>query len=206
MPVVQSFEGPGVHWIRFYHKEDKTRLVKIFAGAEQPASGDIFIGELNVRELSPHNLSQLLYVYSDYFVLTGDTVLQMACPKKDNSLRKKASRLLKRIQEVHPAISLPSGNSRTGRLAMPLTASQKAILRWVNMLCCPKPLLIVDEPFEHFNREDRPYWIKKLQQLGKTSNILVLSAHKPPARLHPDTYDEWPTPRSSQATNSGGAA
>lgn len=156
----------------------KTTITKLIMRYDDPSTGNVEIGNVNIKNIKQNNLMKLISVVFQDVYLFDDTILnniRMGNPKaKDEEVMAAASKA-----HCHNFISkLPNGyQTKVGEIGGNLSGGEKQRISIARAILKNTPIVILDEPTSALDTESEIAVQKALDELIKNKTVIVI-AHK----------------------------
>ncbi len=169
-----SFKPYKINVLNIEQGEGKTTLIKLLTGLYTPASGQILLGEDNIKDISLTSLRRCLTVVSPDFPLVGKTVFEAVSYSISKSKIPAVETILQVIQRGLPPQQQLSVHDKIGEFGSHLSVSQQKILQYTRAFLTRKPILIIEEPFESLPKIVKDNIVQLLNERVENSTIILL--------------------------------
>jgi len=156
----------------------KTTIIKLLLRFYDPISGEIKIGNQNIKKIKLKNLRENIgYVSQEIFMFDGTVEDNIAYPNKGEN--KDAIKDAAKQSQAHEFIKkLPNGyESRIGERGQKLSAGQKQRIAIARAIYKNPPILIFDEATSSVDNETELLLQKALNIISKNRTTIVI-AHR----------------------------
>ncbi len=183
--------GPGEMWhIRGRSGSGKSTLIRLLMGLEAPHSGRIRIDGQDISQVNGFSLRKHLTAISPEFPLLGKTVFEAVSYNKKEKNRKRAARLLERLQRQLPESKRLHLDTPIGELGSNLSTGEQKLLQYVRAMMTRKPVLLIEEPLKGLHSEVRPEIVNWLNRQKGKKTIVLLSTARTLRGLETDSFME----------------
>ena len=156
----------------------KTTIIKLILRFYDSISGEIKIGNQDIKNIKLKNLRQNIgYVSQDIFMFDGTVIDNIAYPSTDNNIDK-VIQAAKQSQAHEFIEKLPNGyQSMIGERGQKLSAGQKQRIAIARALYKDPPILVFDEATSAVDNETELLLQKALNIISKDRTTIVI-AHR----------------------------
>lgn len=203
-PLFEHFqmelEGNGLVWVRGGTGSGKTVLVKLLLQVLRPQEGQVLIDGQPLEGYSLKSVRKQMAVVSDAWPLLGKTVFEAITYSRKAERRPRATAMLERVQAGMPGWNRLELDDVIGDLGSRLSSGQATLLQFARAFLTRKPILLLDEPFQHLDEDSQENLVKMIKKLKSKRNILILSTHAPLPALEVDRVIRLDGPTGSKKT------
>ena len=142
------------------------------------SEGEILIGGVNVKEIAPRNLTNLIsFVFQDTF-LFNESIYENIAKAKPNADKEEVIAAAK-AANIHEFIeSLPKGYDEiVGERGSKLSGGQKQRIAIARAILKDAPIIILDEPTAFVDPQSEEQIVKAVSNLIKNKTVIVV-AHR----------------------------
>ena len=142
------------------------------------SEGEILIGGVNVKEIAPRNLTNLIsFVFQDTF-LFNESIYENIAKAKPNADKEEVIAAAK-AANIHEFIeSLPKGYDEiVGERGAKLSGGQKQRIAIARAILKDAPIIILDEPTAFVDPQSEEQIVKAVSNLIKNKTVIVV-AHR----------------------------
>lgn len=158
--------------------EGKTTLLNILSGLYDNYTGDIFIGKVNMKDISKEYLHEKVCVVLQENYLFSVSIKENFKMINDKITDSEIINLCKEVNIHDYIISLPEKyNTKIGANGMQLSVGQKQRLSIARALSKNADIFIFDEITSALDPENEEHIMKLIKNLSKTKTVLLIS-HK----------------------------
>ncbi len=156
------------------NREKGEALLKTLVKLYTPSDGDLFIGDVSYSRLKEKEIRKQIAVVSDLFPLEGKSVFEAISYSRKVEKRKRAQRVLSKINDILGNEDSMELDDKIGDLGIKLNDRQKKAAMWARAVLTRKPILILDQAFEPFEKEKQQAWQEFLSKQGKHQTLIYI--------------------------------
>lgn len=158
----------------------KSTLMRSIAGLQPLLSGNIFINDTNIQEVSSKERAKYLsLVLTDRIVASNLTVFDIVSNGRYPYLNAFGTITAKDKEIIFDSLNLCSLNGWENRLYNDLSDGEKQKVLIARSLAQDTPLMLLDEPTAHLDLPNRVEIMRILQKLAHESNkAILISSHE----------------------------
>ena len=156
----------------------KSTAAMLLARYYDVSEGEILIGGVNVKEIAPRNLTNLIsFVFQDTF-LFNESIYENIAKAKPNADKEEIIAAAK-AANIHEFIeSLPKGYDEiVGERGAKLSGGQKQRIAIARAILKDAPIIILDEPTAFVDPQSEEQIVKAVSNLIKNKTVIVV-AHR----------------------------
>ena len=144
-------------------------MLRLIAGFEKPDSGDIHLGDVNLKDLLPHRRGCGM-VFQNYALFPHMTVFEnLAFSLELKGVRKKELR-----ERVYRALDSIGLTSKAGSIPAELSGGQQQRVAQARTLLSEPALLLFDEPLSNLDVKLRCEMREEIRRIQKRADITAL--------------------------------
>jgi ABC-type multidrug transport system fused ATPase/permease subunit len=170
-----KFEKGKIYGLIGYNGAGKTTLTKLFKRSLDPAKGDIFIDDRNLKTIDPMTWRQQLSAMEQTSILLdGITVrdmLSLGCSYKPTD--KQLWAVLKKVTLEKTVTDLDAKIAE----GVEFSGGQKQLLELAQILLDPKPLIILDEGTNQLDAEKEQLIFDEISKI-KQNSVIIFITHR----------------------------
>lgn len=157
----------------------KSTFLKLVSGLYRPARGKVFLGGIDMAEISPNVLREAIaYLPQDIRLISGtlrDNLLQGLPDPGDDALLAVARRtgLIDLVANHPKGLNLPITEGGRG-----ISGGQRQLIGLSRMLLCEPSLLLLDEPTASMDASTERRLVSTLEAFSASGITLLISTHK----------------------------
>jgi len=156
----------------------KSTLFQLLLRFFDPDAGAIFVDGVNIRDMDPKELRNLITIVPQETVLFAESVLQNVRYGKPEASEKEVWKALKDAQAVEFVEALPEGiNTYLGERGIRLSGGQRQRLAIARAILRDSPILLLDEATSSLDSKSEKDVQKALDRLMKNRTTVVI-AHR----------------------------
>ncbi|WP_150467488.1 heme ABC transporter ATP-binding protein/permease CydC [Francisella sp. SYW-9] len=164
----------------------KSTVINLLARFWDINSGEIFIGNKDIKEFSEEQLREQMTIINQAPHIFNTTIRENLLLAKSDATDEELSLALEKVQLKTYLESLPKGlDTWTGELGKHLSGGQQKRLALARAFLQDKPILILDEPTEGLDKETEKLVFKNLQEFMNNKTVVFITHN---ARLL-DSFD-----------------
>ncbi|MBQ0735559.1 ABC transporter transmembrane domain-containing protein [Aquimarina celericrescens] len=153
----------------------KSTLIRLLLKMVSPSKGKIAFGSTYYSSLSEKAIRKSVAVVSKDFPLYGRNVFEAVVYSRNESRRKKAEQLLKKLQQFEGENQKLMLDTPIGDLGKNLTTGQQKIIMYCRALLTEKPILIVENPLKDLNDKTRNIIVKYLKESSFIRSLIIFN-------------------------------
>ena len=156
----------------------KTTITKLIMRYADPLSGDIKIGNINIRQMKQHTLMSYISVVFQDVYLFDDTILNNIKMGKPNATKEEVL-VASKAAFVHEFVSrLPKGyDTKVGEIGGSLSGGERQRISIARAILKDSPIVILDEPTSALDTQSEVAVQAALDELIKNRTVIVI-AHR----------------------------
>lgn len=156
----------------------KTTITKLIMRYADPSSGDIKIGNINIRQMEQHTLMSYISVVFQDVYLFDDTILNNIKMGKPNATKEEVL-VASKAAFVHEFVSrLPKGyDTKVGEIGGSLSGGERQRISIARAILKDSPIVILDEPTSALDTQSEVAVQAALDELIKNRTVIVI-AHR----------------------------
>lgn len=156
----------------------KTTITKLIMRYADPSSGDIKIGNINIRQMKQHTLMSYISVVFQDVYLFDDTILNNIKMGKPNATKEEVL-VASKAAFVHEFVSrLPKGyDTKVGEIGGSLSGGERQRISIARAILKDSPIVILDEPTSALDTQSEVAVQAALDELIKNRTVIVI-AHR----------------------------
>ncbi len=169
----------------------KSTFGRLASGIEQPDTGSVLLGGLNISEYDPHSVrTQIAYVPQDPYLFSGtlrENLILGNAQATDGHLEQAL-----RIAAADGLVAqLPQGlDTFVGERGSSLSGGQRQRIAIARTLLQKPKVIILDEPTSALDKSARHQMAKELQKLRHEATLIIIT-HSPDTFEIPDQITEF---------------
>jgi ATP-binding cassette subfamily C protein CydC len=154
----------------------KSTVINLLARFWDINSGEIFIGNKDIKEFSEEQLREQMTIINQSPHIFNTTIRENLLLAKSDATDEELSLVLEKVQLKTYLESLPRGlDTWTGELGKHLSGGQQKRLALARAFLQDKPILILDEPTEGLDKETEKLVFKNLQELMIDKTVIFIT-------------------------------
>ncbi|MED7818667.1 MULTISPECIES: heme ABC transporter ATP-binding protein/permease CydC [unclassified Francisella] len=154
----------------------KSTIISLLARFWDINSGEILIGNRNIKEFSEDQLRNLMTIINQSPHIFNTTIRENLLLAKSDATDEELINTLEKVQLKTYLESLPRGlDTWTGELGKHLSGGQQKRLALARAFLQDKPILILDEPTEGLDKETEKLVFKNLQELMNNKTVIFIT-------------------------------
>lgn len=154
----------------------KSTIISLLARFWDINSGEILIGNRNIKEFSEDQLRNLMTIINQSPHIFNTTIRENLLLAKPDATDEELINTLEKVQLKTYLESLPKGlDTWTGELGRHLSGGQQKRLALARAFLQDKPILILDEPTEGLDKETEKLVFKNLQDLMNNKTVIFIT-------------------------------
>lgn len=165
----------------------KTSFFNLLSGIRTPTRGQIFIGELNVTEMSPHDRAktgiartfQTSSVFVNLTCLENVRIAAQAANGKSMNLTKNAYKFSEVVEQAHECLEKVGLGNYAMQRAGALSHGDKRRLEIAIVLASKSEIVLLDEPMAGMSVENVPELVEIIRSLATIhkKTVLIVEHH-----------------------------
>lgn len=154
----------------------KSTIINLLARFWDINSGEILIGNKNIKEFSEDQLRNLMTIINQSPHIFNTTIRENLLLAKSDAMDEELKSALEKVQLKDYLESLPKGlDTWTGELGRHLSGGQQKRLALARAFLQDKPILILDEPTEGLDKQTENLVFENLQELMKNKTVIFIT-------------------------------
>ncbi|BCD90585.1 cysteine/glutathione ABC transporter ATP-binding protein/permease CydC [Francisella halioticida] len=154
----------------------KSTIINLLARFWDTNSGEIFIGNRNIKEFSEDQLRNLMTIINQSPHIFNTTIRENLLLAKSDATDEELKSALEKVQLKDYLESLPKGlDTWTGELGRHLSGGQQKRLALARAFLQDKPILILDEPTEGLDKNTENLVFKNLLELMNSKTVIFIT-------------------------------
>ncbi|WP_432773593.1 heme ABC transporter ATP-binding protein/permease CydC [Francisella salimarina] len=154
----------------------KSTIINLLARFWDVNSGEIAIGDKNIKEFNEDQLRNLMTVINQSPHIFNTTIRENLKIAKDNATEEELLEALGKVELKKHVESLPKGlDTWTGELGRQLSGGQQKRLALARAFLQDKPILILDEPTEGLDKETERLVFENLVELMQNKTVIFIT-------------------------------
>ena len=165
----------------------KTSFFNLLSGIRTPTRGQIYIGELNVTEMSPHDRAktgiartfQTSSVFVNLTCLENVRIAAQAANGKSMNLTKNAYKFSEVVEQAHECLEKVGLGNYAMQRAGALSHGDKRRLEIAIVLASKSEIVLLDEPMAGMSVENVPELVEIIRSLATIhkKTVLIVEHH-----------------------------
>ncbi len=180
LDAIEMSLGAGVHGIVGPNGSGKSTLLKLALGLYRPSSGRVLLDGADIAQFARTDLAAWIgYVPQETVLLSGTLRdnIALRVPSADDAALIAAATAAGAHRFI---VDLPDGYaSEVGEAGGRLSAGQRQRIAIARAILEDPPMLLLDEPSSHLDRDGEADLRRLLERLGQRSTVIVVT-HSPP--------------------------
>lgn len=154
----------------------KSTLTYILSGLLEPTKGRVLIGEHDIREYKPSELTNLFGIISQEPFLLHDTILNNIKLAKEDATQEEVEQAAKLACIHDKIISLENGyHTIVGERGYKLSGGEKQRIAIARIFLKNPPILILDEPTSSLDNASEHAVMKALDNVSKQRTVIMIT-------------------------------
>lgn len=151
----------------------KTTFIKILLGLYEVTQGDIFINDVNLKDVNRKSIRDHINIVSQNIFLFRGTVLDNILLGQQEKKREDVEKLIRDLKLEKYIEKMPQGldtmiiQNRNG-----ISGGQAQIIAFIRSMLTPRDIIILDEPIANVDYETRMLMLDAIK--NKTQNRIVI--------------------------------
>ena len=165
----------------------KTSLFNLLSGVRKPTRGEIFIGDVNVTEMPPHERAkfglartfQTSSVFTNLTCLENVRIAAQAANGKSMNLTRNAYSFKEVVANAHESLAKVGLSARAMQTAGSLSHGDKRRLEIAIVLASNSQIVLLDEPMAGMSVENVPELVEIIRSLKveHKKTVLIVEHH-----------------------------
>mgnify|MGYP003328825622 FL=1 len=165
----------------------KSTLLKLVLNLFPPTSGEIFFNDFSgSKKISPKEIRRNVTIVSNDFPLIGNTIFKAISYSRAEEKRERALASLQRLKFASVDEDENILDFKLTDYAGNLSAGERKMLMFSRAFLTQKRILLLDEPFDELDDNNREVIAERLNNLRNRRTIIIASSKPLPAELIPD--------------------
>lgn len=190
-----NWNGNGIHLIEGESNTGKSTFVKLLMGLYPIENGDILFDNQSIKEVSKKSIRKHISLVSKDFPLIGKTVYQAIRYSKNATSKKKADKVLKKLNTIFAFNDPINIDDYIGNESKKLSTSEELMLMFARAILTNKNIIILDNPLNGLDVKIKCKVEKYLKDLAEQKMILLFIKNKN------DTFLDYKTISSINSKN-----
>jgi subfamily B ATP-binding cassette protein MsbA len=157
----------------------KSSFTKLCIRLYEPTEGDIFIDDINLREIDPHYIRQnMIYVNQNSKLFNKKIMenLMYGCSEQD-TCDEYLTEILKntKIRDLFKKVDIKNGLA--GNLGENLSGGQRQMVNIISGLINPAKIVILDEPTNALDKELKTELLSIIAKFKKYKKAIIIISH-----------------------------
>ncbi len=154
----------------------KTSIIKLLMKLEKDYSGNILLGQLNIKDISSKEISKLFSYVPQESLLFNDTILNNILLGNPNASFDDVKCITSQIGLHDYVVSLEHGyNSLIGEQGMNLSGGQKQLIAIARALLKNAPIIVLDEATSGIDIQAESHIINVIKEITRGKTLIIIT-------------------------------